>query len=133
MLKKFVLYCGTFAILFFIGFFGHNAYLGESLSNLPFSLKNVYLFHASFSCFICVALLLITYLTHLKDQVGFLYLAFFVLKFVFFGIAFSELFFENVELSLSNKLSLLTPLFLFLVVEVVFIVQLLNKPVAANK
>ena len=118
-------YVFIFGLLFLIGYHVHDYLLEEDIIEVPFSLKNVYIFHAVFSFLICSSLFLLSKIEKFKDQIGFIYLGTFVFKLLVFGIIFSQLFSENLQLSLSHKVSLLIPVFVFLAVEAYFIVKLL--------
>ena len=118
-------YIFVFGLLFLIGYHVHEYLLKEQAGLMSFSLKEVYIFHAIFSFLICTILFLISKRDKQKDQLGFLYLGTFVFKLVVFAVIFAELFFGDLQLSRTDKVSLLIPVFVFLVPEAYFIVKIL--------
>ena len=127
MIKNVLIYAFVFGLLFLLAFHSHEFLLKEQVDLIPFSLREVYIFHAIFSFLICTVLFLISKSNNLRYQIGFLYLSTFVFKLVAFATIFSVLFFDNLQLSLTNKVSLLVPVFIFLVPEVYFIVKILGN------
>jgi hypothetical protein len=127
LIKTLLTYIFVFGLLFTIGYHVHEYLLKEQVDFMPFSLKAIYIFHAIFSFLICTFLLLISKKDKLKDQLGFLYLGTFVFKLVVFAMIFSALFFGDLQLTLKHKVSLLIPVFIFLVPEAYFIVKILSK------
>jgi len=120
LLSVLLIFCVTFGL--------HYALLHWTTTKLPYSLFNVYVFHAVFSLIICVIILLIANLsTKYNDQLGFIYLFTMVFKITFFCMVFRDVLFSEIVLNKMDSLSLLTPIFVFLTVEVVIISKVLNK------
>lgn len=128
MIKNLLLYVITAVILFLISYSVHN-YLLISLDSIPpYSLREVYIFHASLSLFFITTFELIIYfLKEFKDQIGFLYLGTTVLKMMLFFIIFRELLSTSLELTKSDKVSLLIPIAIFIIYEVMVVVKMLNR------
>jgi hypothetical protein len=127
MNKDLFTYIFTFVVLFFGGGYTHQLLLEKQAIILPFSLEKIYLFHASFSLIICANLRVICTVDKLLPQVGFIYLTTLLIKLILFGIFFYNPIFTIEKLSLSEKISLLIPVFIFLLTEAVFAVKILNK------
>jgi hypothetical protein len=94
---------------------------------LPFSLVSVYWFHAIISLLICVVIDLFSRKLKYHNQLGFIYLGALVFKILVFSIVFNKVLFGEHVLSNSESISLLIPLAIFLVTEVYFITQILNR------
>jgi|GEM_PF-875557 len=116
-----------FIVLMFGGY-----YLSlESISNNPqsfsFSIKQVYSFHGWFSLVLCILIFLLAKTQRFVNQIGFIYLFSFVLKLILFSVVFKS-YVINLQLSTVNEaLIFLSPLFIALVFEVLFVAQILNR------
>ena len=94
----------------------------------PYSLWAVYLFQAIVSVLLVVCFeLLASLTTQFKDQLGFLYLGSMALKIMLFYIIFRDVLFSSIVLSRADSLSLLIPIFIFILYEVLVIVKILNR------
>jgi hypothetical protein len=128
VIKKLLLYVITAVITFFISYSLHNYLLTSLDSSPPYSLRDVYIFHASLSLFFVLTFELIIYfLKEFKDQIGFLYLGSIVLKMMLFFVIFRELLSTSLQLTKSDKLSLLIPIAIFIIYEVMVVVKMLNR------
>lgn len=124
---KIVKIAGVFIAVFFATYGLHYAFLQWKEIQLPYTLVNIYLFHAFFSLIICVSMLLISKLsTKYNDQLGFIYLFTMVFKVAFFCMVFYDVLFSDIVLNKIESLHLLIPIFIFLTVEVVIISKVLN-------
>ena len=127
MIKSILLYFVTFSSLFLLSFFLHQYYLDVNKFVLPFSLQKVYLFHAGFSLLICVNFRLLANVDKIFPQLGFIYLGCLFFKIIFFCVVFYESLFNDAILPKIAKISLILPLFIFLLTEAIFIAKILNK------
>ncbi len=127
MIKSILLYFVTFSSLFLLSFFLHQYYLDVNEFVLPFSLQKVYLFHAGFSLLICVNFRLLANVDKIFPQLGFIYLGCLFFKIIFFCVVFYESLFNDTILPKIAKISLILPLFIFLLTEAIFIAKILNK------
>jgi hypothetical protein len=93
--------------------------------NVSFSLFGVYLFFAV-STIIIYSVVELVYNT-LPNQAAYVYLALMFTKIGVFVLVFREDIFSNVNLSQLERMSLIVPLFLFLIAEALAIVKLLNN------
>lgn len=126
MLKKITWYIIIFGGLLVVGYWGQSKVMESQNISLPFSLFNVYGFHAVFSFLICVVFSFIALKDKWFDQLGFLYLAVLVVKIaVFYGVFYSTIFaLENI--GKIESVSLLIPIGIFLTAEVYYIARILN-------
>lgn len=126
MLKNILKYAVTFSILFFLGLYTHEYFLKKYTLVLPYDLKNVYLFNAFFSFFVCSTFYIIALKDKIFQQLGFIYLGVLVFKILCFCIIFFN---SIISINLSKKESLcvLIPIALFLITEVYFLTKILNK------
>ncbi|AOW17758.1 hypothetical protein LPB03_09955 [Polaribacter vadi] len=127
MIKSIFLYFVTFSSLFLLSFFLHQYYLDVNEFVLPFSLQKVYLFHAGFSLLICVNFRLLANVDKVFPQLGFIYLGCLFFKIILFCVVFYESLFNDTILTKIAKISLILPMFIFLLTEAVFIAKILNK------
>ncbi len=127
MIKQLAVYAISFILLTFIGYNVHAKILANTLNSLPFSLYQAYVFHTVFSLLLCIGLLLLSKKRKYTDQLGFLYLVSVGLKIILFCVVFNEPIFGEKALTKSESVNLLIPMFLFLILEAIVIIKLLNK------
>lgn len=129
MLQKKILYytllCGLVLVA---GYAIHNFILNHFNVEHPFNLWNIYLFQGIATLILCASFEFISQKSQqLKDQLGFLYLAAMAIKVGLFCLFFNSILFSSLVLSKTDSLSLLIPIFLFLFLEVLIIVKILNR------
>lgn len=127
MIKSLLLYFVTFSALFLLSFFLHEYYITTNEFVLPFPLKKVYLFHAGFSLLICVNFRLLANVDKIFPQLGFIYLGCLLFKIILFCVVFYKSLFNDIILTEIAKISLILPVFIFLLTEAIFIARILNK------
>ncbi len=123
MTKRILIFTATLILLFLLSYFA-NAYLVKGLL-FSFSLLQVYLFHviAAFIVYGIVEFIA----SMLPNQAGYAYLASIFIKIGLFVLIFNGSVFAKEELSRPERVSLVVPLFLFLIAEAVAISKLLNN------
>jgi len=127
MIKNTIKYVLIFSALLLIGHSLHSSILVNRTILLPFSLLKVYWFHAILSLLICLVIEVFSWWKKYHDQLGFIYLAAFVVKIIVFSIVFNKVLFSDQSLSKTHSFTLLIPLAIFLIAEVYFITQILNR------
>jgi hypothetical protein len=127
MIRQIFIYMLAFGMLFFLGEYIHNYYIQSQEITLGFSLRNMYAFHAFFSLQLCIVFSLLVTNEKISPQLGFIYLATFVLKIIAFCGFFYNPIFTAEKLSNIQRVSLIIPMVLFLILEVYFIIRILNK------
>ncbi len=127
MIKNSIKYALIFSVLLLIGYRLHSYVLEDEDILLPFSLLNVYRFHAVVSLLICLVIEVFSRQQKYHDQLGFIYLGALVFKIVIFSIVFNGVLFTDQNLSKTESISLLIPLAIFLLTEVYFITQILKR------
>ncbi|WP_347373654.1 DUF6168 family protein [Aequorivita sp. Q41] len=126
--KKILQYTLLCALVLIVGYFVHYAILTYFQVEHPFTLWKIYLFQGIATLILCASFEVISQKSQkYKDQMGFLYLGAMVLKVVLFCGFFSSILFSSLVLSKLDSLSLLIPIFIFLFLEVVIIVKILNR------
>ncbi len=133
MLKKVLFQVLLFGFLLFFGFYAHRFILESNEILIEFPLFQIYLFHAIFSLIICASFQVLSTYEKFASQLGFIYLGTFLLKLLLFAIIFNGLLFNKEANSLTNKISLLVPVFIFLFFEVILIAKILGKAGYENK
>lgn len=126
MIKQIFIFMMAFGLLFFLGEYLHSYYIESQEIALGFSLQNMYAFHAFFSLQLCIIFAFLATNKKISPQLGFIYLASFVLKMIVFCIVFYNPLFTVETLSKIQRVSLLIPMVLFLILEVYFIIKILN-------
>ncbi|WP_452221551.1 DUF6168 family protein [Lacinutrix salivirga] len=103
------------------------AFLNSILITQPlrFSLNAIYAYHG-IAALIVYALVAITY-KNLPNQAGYAYLTTVFIKMGVFVLVFKNSVFSIDVLSKEERLSLIIPLFIFLILEAIFVSKLLNK------
>ncbi len=124
MIKRIIIFLATIVLLFFVGSFLHNIYLGQNDIYPRFSPTAVYGFHAiaTFVVYIMVELAL----KKIPNETGYLYLASMMIKLGLFVLIFKSSFFSEEPLTSAEKVILVLPLFIFLTIEAIGVAKLLN-------
>ena len=125
MIKRVLKYLLIVIIVFISFYFIHEYVLSSKQLNLSYSLLNVYLFNAIASILVFSAIEIIA--NKLPDQAGYAFLACIFLKIGFFLVLFQEIIFPELKLELFQRLSLIIPFFLYIILESVSISKLLNS------
>jgi hypothetical protein len=102
-------------LLFVAGFFIHGYIMVSSNLQVPFSVLSIYLFFAIASSVIISGVLLLKDI--LPNQIGYFFLMAIFLKLGVFLLVFSSEIFTEHPLNMPANLSLITPLFIFLIFE----------------
>ena len=125
MIKRIVSYLLIVIAVFVVVFFTHQFILDSKELVLSYSLLNVYLFNAIASIVIYGCIELVA--EKLPSQAGYAFLACIFLKIGFFVVLFQATIFSEVKLEMFQRLSLMTPFFLFIIIEAVGVAKLLNS------
>jgi hypothetical protein len=125
MIKRVLKYLLIVIIVFISFYFIHEYVLSSKQLNLSYSLLNVYLFNAIASILVFSAIEIIA--NKLPDQAGYAFLACIFLKIGFFLVLFQGIIFPELKLELFQRLSLIIPFFLYIILESVSISKLLNS------
>lgn len=124
-IKRIVIYILIAVVFLVIGYWANSFLIEFNSASTRIPLLQVYLFHALFSVLVYVICELV-YIA-LPAQVGYAFLASVFLKMGFFVLIFKKSLFGKVELAMFERLSLIVPLFLFLLLEAVALAYLLNQ------
>ncbi len=133
MIKTLGLYLLVFLVLLGLGFTTHLSFIKTQTVNVSFSITAVYVFHTLFSFLLCSIFLVLGTSEKWQSQLGFLYLGALIFKVLLFSAIFSSTLFGEEVLTHTEKLSLLIPVFIFLVPEVYFISRILSEIDSKNK
>lgn len=127
MNKRLISILLTFIVLYIVSTYFHNLILDNNDITLPFSIERLYLFLTGYSILICFNLQLFTKIPKIADRIGFIYLGTSLIKIVLFLVVFHPPIILQESLVLPTKLSLLVPIFIFLIMEVFFVTKILNR------
>ena len=95
---------------------------------LPYNLLNFYLFGAISSLIICLTFITLpVLLPELRDKLGFMFLFSIFAKLFLLALIFKNLLFSDAIFTRMERLSMLIPIFIFLIYEVLVIVKILKK------
>ena len=127
MIKALIVYIISFSVLFLVVHFSQESFLDKLNTSTRFNLWNTNLFFAIASLAICIQFNFFSSRKNLQPQLGFIYLPTLFIKGVLFFIIFKSSIFSLDVLTISERLNLLIPLFLFLGLEVFFVVKIITK------
>lgn len=125
MIKRVLKYLLIVIIVFISFYFIHEYVLSSKQLNLYYSLLNVYLFNAIASIILYGCIELVA--EKLPSQAGYAFLTCVFLKIGLFIVLFQATVFSEVKLELFQRLSLIVPFFLFIVIETIGVGKLLNS------
>lgn len=123
MIKRILLFLLALVLLFIVSYF-LNSYLVIE-ENFSFSLLSVYLFHTIAALIVYAVVEFVA--DKMPNQAGYAYLASIFIKIGFFVLIFNTTVFANPNLTKPERISLVVPLFLFLITEAVVVSKLLNS------
>lgn len=127
MIKSLLVYISAFTLLFLVIHLVQSYILKALNYEFRFSLLSTNIFFAVTSLVICAHLKLFSLIKILQPQLGFIYLPTLFIKGILFYLMFKSSVFNLDLLSTAERLNLLMPLFLFLGLEVYFIVKIIKK------
>lgn len=125
MIKRVLFFLIAVLLLFVISFFLHHFILQSKEISVSFSLIGVYAFHVISAIIVYGIVELVA--EKIPNQAGYAYLASIFLKIGFFVLIFQASIFANEELTKPERISLVIPLFLFLITEAIAVSKLLNN------
>jgi len=125
MIKRILTYLSIIFLVFIIVFFTHQYILEGKQLVLSYSLLNVYLFNAIASIIIYGCIELVA--EKLPSQAGYAFLTCVFLKIGLFIVLFQATVFSEVKLELFQRLSLIIPFFLFIIIETIGVGKLLSS------
>ena len=130
MIKRFFSFTILVLILSVALYVAQHYLLNPLEQKLTFSLEGMYLFHFISYVIICLS---VEYLnTKLPSQVGYAYLASVFIKIGVFVLVFKSTIFNAEILSMAERLSIIVPMFLFLVLEAIYCGRLMNAQQSAK-
>lgn len=124
MIKRFLSFTLLVLILSVALYFCQHYLLNSQEQKLAFSLTNMYLFHFISYVIICLSVEFLN--TKLPSQVGYAYLASVFIKIGVFVLVFKSTILRAEDLSMAERLSIVAPMFLFLVLEAIYCGRLMN-------
>ncbi|TDQ28560.1 DUF6168 family protein [Tenacibaculum caenipelagi] len=125
MIKRILYFLTAIILLFTVSYFPHDYIVNSKEIHLSFSLISIYLFHVVAAIIVYSIVEFVA--EKLPNQAGYAYLASIFLKIGLFVLIFQASVFVNEQLSKPERISLVIPLFLFLIVEAIAVSKLLNN------
>lgn len=124
---KLLLIVLAFSLTMIAGYFLSSEYISSPLQSISFSIEAVYMFHSFFSLALCFMIFFLAKSPRFINQIGFIYLISFVFKLILFSVVFNS-YVKNMNLNTVNEsLMFLSPLFIALIFEVLFVSQILKR------
>lgn len=127
MIKSIMVYVISFMVLFLLIHYLQDFILSYFNSTVRFNLRDTNLFFAISSFVICSFFSFATGMKSFINQLAYAYLPTLFIKSVLFFLMFQSAVFNLDALTGAERLNLLIPLFLFLGLEVFFIVKIITK------
>ncbi len=126
MIKSLITYVLSFSAALVIIHFSQEFLLSQLKVLLRFKLWDVNLFFATVSLIICIHFKFFSAIKNLQSQLGFIYLPTLFIKGALFFLMFKSSVFQLETLTMAERLNILIPLFMFLLLEVFFIVKIIT-------
>ncbi|MFD2604557.1 DUF6168 family protein [Euzebyella marina] len=126
MVKTILLYIVVFTFVGATSFFLHEWFLGEEYDELKVLLKKAYVFHGIFSLSIIIVFRLVAKIKSVFPQLGFIYMGLLVFKIMVFTMMFYPQLMGDQIISRFYRGSILIPIAIFLILEVVFVTKILR-------
>ncbi|GAA0892280.1 hypothetical protein GCM10009122_19590 [Fulvivirga kasyanovii] len=125
MIKRFLSFTVVVVMLTVILYVVHIYLLDYMGEEMTFSLSGMYIFHFIAYFVICLSVELLN--TRLPSQVGYAYLASVFIKIGVFVLIFKSAIFGANELNMTERLSVVVPMFVFLIFEAIYCGRLMNS------
>lgn len=127
MIKQLLVYLIIFSVVFFSIYLGVNYFTLDYLKDIRYNVFDTNLFFCLASFFICLHFLIFSNIKSLKPFLGYIYLPTLFIKGILFYLVFKDSVFNIEELTTLERLCLLIPFLIYLLIEVLFIVKILNS------
>lgn len=124
-IKRIILFNSSILVLFLLGIWLHPYLFGQSTQTPKFSVVGVYTFFAIAASVIITGIELM--FDVMSDKVGYAFLIGVFLKLGFFTVLFLAKGLLDKPLAMSERLGIVVPLFLFLIIEVVAVATRLKQ------
>ena len=125
MLKRLFGNAVLISIVTVILYYVHSYLLSDQGYLLAFSLMSVYIFHAVAYMIICLLVEVVA--TRLPTQAGYAYLTTVFVKIGVFVLVFKDSILSRQDLPMADRLSLVVPMFIYLILEALYCGRLLNS------
>lgn len=126
LLKTVLLYIVVFTFVGATSCFLHNGVLNDPQTDFSALLTKAYLFHGIFSLSVLLAFQLMAGFDSLFPQLGFVYLGSVLVKVAVFTAMFYPQLMGDQAISRFYRASLLVPMAIFLILEVLFVIKILR-------
>lgn len=126
-IKQLFVYLLTFLVAFFSIYLIQNYLIFNYLKDIRYNLFDTHLFFCLASFFICVHFLVFNHIKTLEPFLGYIYLPTLFIKGILFYLIFKNSVFNIADLTTLERLNLLIPFIIYLIIEVLFIIKILNS------
>ena len=126
LLKTVLLYIVVFTFVGATSYFLHDFLLNDTDAGFNSLLEKAYLFHGIFSLSVIIAFRLTADFDSIFPQLGFIYIGSVVVKIMVFTMMFYPQLMGDQAISRFYRASLLVPIAIFLILEVLFVIKILH-------
>ena len=127
LLKTVLLYIVVFTLVGTTSYFLHNLLLNGEDETFISLLRKTYLFHGIFSLSVIMVFNLLARINSVFPQLGFIYMGLLVFKIMVFTMVFYPQLMGGQTISRFHRASLLIPIAIFLMLEVIFVIKTLRS------
>lgn len=127
IIKPVLVYIVSFGLLFIVIHFSQQFIIQKLNTPLKFKSEDVNTFFAIASFIICFLLHLLSYFKELKPNIGFMYLPTLFIKGILFFIIFKSSVFTLETFTMTDRVNILIPSLLFLLLEVIFVAKIIDS------
>lgn len=126
MIKQLFVYLLIFLLVFFAIYLIHDYFIFDYWQDIRYNLFDINSFFCLTSFLICVHFLVFSHSKLLEPFLGYLYLPTLFIKGILFYLFFKNSVFDIDNLTTVERLNLLIPFLIYLIIEVLFIIKILN-------
>ncbi len=124
MTKRFLRFTVIFISVSILLYISHKYLLSFAGATLSYTLLDIYLFHFIASFSICAIVEWLS--SKLPNQVGYIYLSTIFIKIGVFVLIFKPIIFGVEDLPMSERFSIIVPMFIYLIIEVIYSGSIMN-------
>lgn len=124
MNKRFLRFAVIFIAVSILLYSFHKYLLTYASATLSYNLLDIYVFHFIASFTICAIVEWLS--SKLPNQVGYIYLSSVFIKIGVFVLVFKSIIFGAENLPMGERISIIVPMFIFLIIEVVYSGRIMN-------
>lgn len=130
VIKRLIITNCIAAVLGAIIYLIHGYLLSQNNLELSYSLERVYLFFQGFFLSVTIFIELVNKVNHLN--VGYFFMATFVIKMIVFGVAFHDVLISESVISTASRYSLILPMLIYVAFEAYYSIKIVDPTVESG-